>query len=331
MVDLRDYNVERGGGGKPPWRDWLAVLGLPLMGVLAALVGFTSYYTVEAGRVGVVTRFGAFHKEQPPGLHFKIPLGIDRVIEVPVDRRQKMEFGFTTQRAGVRTEYAPASAADLAVSSMLTGDQNIAVVQWVVQYKIRNAKAYLFRVRDPEDTLQDASEAAMRRIVGDRSVSELFTTGRAEVANEAKRVLQELLNRYNPGISVVTVELQDVSPPKPVAPAFNAVNEAQQERDQSKNEGMRAYQQAIPQAEGEARKILAAAEGYKIERINRAQGEVAEYKAVLAEYKKAPRITRQRMYLEMAEQVFPKIRNKYVMDGAHGPLPLLNLTKAVKP
>lgn len=208
---------------------------------------------------------------------------------------------------------------------MLTGDQNIAVVQWVVQYQIRDAKAYLFRVRDPEDTLRDVGEAAMRRIVGDRSVNELFTTGRAEVAAEARVLLQRMLNRYNPGINVVTVELQDVSPPKPVEPAFNAVNQAQQERDQRRNEGMRAYQKAIPQAEGQAKKLLAAAEGYQIERINRAQGEVAEFVAVYEEYRKAPKVTRQRMYLEMAVDVFPRIKNKHVLDKQSGALPLLNL------
>ena len=167
----------------------------------------------------------------------------------------------------------------------------------------------------------------MRQIVGDRSVNELFTTGRAEVAREAAQLLQRTLDRYRTGIKVVTVELQDISPPGPVAPAFNAVNEAQQVRDQKRNEGMRAYQKAIPQAEGEARQLLAAAEGYKVQRINRAKGEVAEFQAVYGEYKKAPRIMRQRMYLEMAERVFPSIRNKYVLDKSGSALPLLNLTK----
>lgn len=338
MADWREYlegdpaDGPGNNGGNfdpPPWRDWFALAGVPILIIVGLVAGYMSYYTVEAGHVGVVTRFGKYINEVQPGLQFKVPFGIDQVYKVPVERRQKMEFGFQTTQAGVQTEYARASNSLLATSSMLTGDQNIAVVEWVVQYRIRDARAYLFNTREPEDTLRDAAEAAMRQIVGDRSVNELFTTGRGEVASEARRVLQEIINEYHTGIAVVTVELQDISPPKPVAPAFDAVNQAQQERDQKKNEGMRAYQQAIPQAEGEARQRLAAAEGYKVQRINRAAGEVAEFQAVYSEYKKAPRIMRQRMYLEMAETVLPQVKNKYVLDKTGGTLPLLNLGKGL--
>jgi membrane protease subunit HflK len=301
--------------------------------VAVLLLLFTSYYQVEPEQVGVIQRFGAYVRTTEPGPHLKIPFGVETVKKVQVRRQLKKEFGFRTVRSGVRSEFASPAEAQ-AESLMLTGDLNVAVVEWIVQYRIEDPKAYLFNVRDVDETFRYMSEAAVRQIVGDHSVDEVITIGRAEIALAAKEELQRLCDLYGIGIEVQQLVLQDVNPPDPVRPAFNEVNQAIQEKERSINEAWAEYNQAVPRAQGEAEQMVRAAEGYALERENRALGDARRFDALYAEYRKAPDVTRRRMYLETMTDLLPKTGRKLVLDEtARGVLPLLQLdgtAKAVK-
>ena len=237
MNDQNDYEEPRGPQIpeiKLPRLDG-SKFGLIIAGVLVLITALTSFYTIEPEETGLVLRFGKVVAQGiEPGLHAKIPFGIDRVMKVPVQRQLKEEFGFRTVRAGVKSQYATKPYAD--ESNMLTGDLNAAVVEWVIQYRIVDPYKYLFRVRNVDKTFRDMSEAVMRRIVGDRTVNEVLTIGRAEVALQVQTGLQELCDQYETGISVDQVVLQDVNPPDPVKPSFNAVNDAQQEKEKLINQ-----------------------------------------------------------------------------------------------
>lgn len=294
--------------------------------VFAAVLGFwTIWYQVGAEEVGIVQRFGRYTGEEKlPGLHVKLPFGIDRVRKVPVQRQLKLEFGFRTAEAGVRSTYQDKDFAD--ESLMLTGDLNVAEVEWIVQYRIRDPYKYLFRVRNVDETLRDLSEAMVRGVVGDRTVNEVLTVGRQELANESARALQKLCEQYETGVVVEQVVLQDVTPPEPVKPSFNEVNQAQQEREKLINQARSEYNQVIPRAKGEAEKTLQEAEGYAVDRVNRAKGEAARFLALLDEYRKAPAVTRRRLHLETLEEVLPRVERKVIVDEkVKGVLPLLNL------
>ncbi|MCG6928116.1 MAG: FtsH protease activity modulator HflK [Acidobacteria bacterium] len=299
--------------------------------VLAALfLLFTSYYQVEPEEVGVIQRFGAYVRTTDPGPHLKFPFGIETVKKVPVQRQLKMEFGFRTVRSDVRSEFAQPAAAQ-AESLMLTGDLNVAVVEWIVQFRIRDPKAFLFHVRDVPETFRYMSEAAVRQVVGDHSVDEVITIGRAEIALAAKEELQRLCDLYGIGIEVQQLVLQDVNPPDPVRPAFNEVNQAIQEKERSINEAWAEYNQAVPRAQGEAEQMVRAAEGYALERENRALGDAKRFDALYAEYRKAPDVTRKRMYLETMTELLPQLGRKVILDEkARGVLPLLQLDGTVK-
>ena len=298
--------------------------------VAVLLLLFTSYYQVEPEEVGVIQRFGAYVRTTEPGPHLKIPFGVETVTKVPVQRQLKMEFGFRTVRSGVRSEFASPAAAQ-AESLMLTGDLNVAVVEWIVQYRIRDPKAYLFNVRDVRETFRYMSEAAVRQIVGDHSVDEVITIGRAEIALKAKEELQRLCDLYGIGIEIQQLVLQDVNPPDPVRPAFNEVNQAIQEKERSINEAWADYNQAVPRAQGEAEQLVRAAEGYALERENRALGDARRFDALYAEYRKAPEVTRKRMYLETMTELLPQLGQKVILDEkARGVLPLLQLDGRVK-
>jgi modulator of FtsH protease HflK len=303
-------------------------------GILAALVGvfllFTAYYQVEPEEVGVVQRFGAYVRTSDPGPHLKLPFGIERVTKVPVQRQLKMEFGFRTTRAGPRSEFAQPPDAQ-AESIMLTGDLNVAVVEWIVQFRIRDPKAFLFNVRNVPDTFRYMSEAAVRQVVGDHSVDEVITIGRAEIALAAKEELQRLCNMYGIGIEVQQLVLQDVNPPGPVRPAFNEVNQAIQEKERAINEAWAEYNQAVPRARGEAEQAVRAGEGYALERENHALGDAQRFESLYEEYRKAPDVTRRRMYLETMGELVPKLGRKVIVDDkARGVLPLLQLDGAVR-
>jgi membrane protease subunit HflK len=299
--------------------------------VLAGLfLLFTSYYQVEPEEVGVIQRFGAYVRTTEPGPHLKLPFGIETVKKVPVQRQLKMEFGFRTVRAGVQSQFAAPAEAQ-AESLMLTGDLNVAVVEWIVQFRIRDPKAFLFHVRDVPDTFRYMSEAAVRQVVGDHSVDEVITIGRAEIALAAKEELQRLCDLYGIGIEVQQLVLQDVNPPDPVRPAFNEVNQAIQEKERSINEAWAEYNQAVPRAQGEAEQMVRAAEGYALERENRALGDAKRFDALYAEYRKAPDVTRKRMYLETMTDLLPQLGRKVILDEkARGVLPLLQIDGTVK-
>jgi len=288
------------------------IIGI-IIGILGLIFFSTLLYQVGTDEVGVITRFGKYIATTQPGLHVKIPYGIDRVAKVPVKRVQKEEFGFRTAVAGVRTEYVRGIAAD--ESLMLTGDLNSAIVEWIVQYRIGDPVDYLFKVRNVRDIIRDASESVMRQVVGDRSVDEVIILSRREIAIESKEQLQNILNSYEAGIHVVTLELKDVNPPDPVKPAFNEVNEAKQEKERMVNEAWEAYNKVVPRASGEAEKTIRQAEGYALNRVNRAKGDANKFLAVWKEYNRSKDVTKRRLYLETLNEVLPKIGRKYIIDS----------------
>lgn len=304
------------------------------LGILALLffgVGLlSSIYRIEAEEVGVVLRFGRHTGvNAEPGLRLKIPFGVDRVIKLPVKRQLKEEFGFETIKAGVKTKYRTSSQDRrlLATSLMVTGDLNASVVEWIVQYRIETPEDFLFNIRNPIGQLRDATEAVMREVIGDRTVDEVLTVGRHEIEVEATRKLQALMDQYQTGMSIEQLVLQDVNPPDAVKASFNAVNEAQQERNRIVNEARANYNQVVPRARGEALQGIQEAEGYALERVNRAEGDIAKFNAVFAEYKKAPKVTRKRIYLETMREVIPKLGRKIVIDeDVKQVLPLLQLS-----
>ena len=278
--------------------------------VLGFLI-MSSVYTVDANENAVILRFGAYTDTKGPGLHFKIPF-IETVQKVKVDYQYKQEFGFRTLRPGVKTQYSTRGFEN--ESWMLTGDLKIAEVKWVVQYKIKDAKNYLFNVKNVENTIFDVSEAAVRLMIGDRSFMEVLQSERESVALEAKKYMQELLDSYKSGVSIQLVQLQGVVPPEPVADSFNEVNRAKQEQETLINEAKQAYNKIIFLVEGEAEKIITEANGYAIERVNEAKGDIALFESILSEYKKAPQITKDRLYLETMEAILSKNKNKIIVD-----------------
>lgn len=299
------------------------VRGILLLVVIGALL-LGSFYTVEPEEVGVILRFGKFTRITDPGLHFKVPLGIEQLIKLPVQRQLKQEFGFRTQRADVRSQST--SSGLQGESNMLTGDLNAAVVEWVVQYRIDDPQQFLFKVRRVEETLRDMSEAVMRQVVGDRTVDEVLTVGRQEVADLVEMRLQELCDQYENGVEIDQVVLQDVNPPDQVKASFNEVNQAEQERETKINQAQSQYNKVIFRARGEAEKTVSSAEGYALDRVNRARGEASRFKSLYGEYRKAPEVTRRRIYLETLDEVLSKAGRKVILDDdLEGVLPLLDL------
>ena len=283
-----------------------------VLGVVILIFLFSSFFTIGPEEVGVILRFGRFARTVNPGLNFKLPLGIETLYKVPVERQLKQEFGFRTHEAGVRTRYATRSYQG--ESLMLTGDLNAAEVEWIVQFRIADPYKFLFKVRNAIQTFRDMNEAIVREIVGDRSVNEVLTVGRVEIANAVTQKLQEMANTYETGIKVEQVVLQDVNPPDPVKPAFNEVNEAQQEREKLINQARSEYNKVIPKARGNAAKIIEEARGYAIERVNEAKGNASKFNSIFREYLKAPEVTRQRIYLETMNEVLPKVGRKLIVD-----------------
>lgn len=304
--------------------------GVKLFLLLLVLVivfgGFKSMvYSVGPEEKAVVQRFGKVIAVKESGLHFKLPLGVDTARRVPTERVLKEEFGFRTTKAATRSEYTKTPEM-LNESLMLSGDLNVIDVEWVVQYKVNDPVKYLFKVRDTRDTIRDISESVMRRIVGNRLGSEVLTVGRVEIANDTLLEMRQILTSYDMGISIERIELQDVTPPDKVKPAFNEVNEARQERERLVNEAEKKRNQIIPRARGEADQIVAEAEAYRAERTNQARGEAARFTSLLSAYREAPEVTRRRLYLETMEEVLPKIGKLTVIEeGGTAPVPLLHL------
>jgi membrane protease subunit HflK len=300
-----------------------------IIGIIIIIFLVSSVFTVNPEEVGVIRRFGKYTRVASPGLNFKLPFGIETIKKVPVERQLKEEFGFRTKTAGVRTEYA--ARAFQQESLMLTGDLNASEVEWIVQFRISDPYKFLFKVRNAISTFRDMNEALMREVVGDRSVSEVLTVGRVEIASTVTARLQELCDQYETGIKVDQVVLQDVNPPDPVKPAFNEVNEAQQEREKLINQARSEYNKVIPKARGDASRIIEEARGYAIERVNQARGEAIRFNAIFKEYSMAPEVTRQRIYLETMNDVLPKVGRKLITDKeATGILPLFQFSKEGK-
>lgn len=300
--------------------------GIVLAAVVVVLIGaFTSYYTVQPEGQAVVKRFGKVIAIKEPGLHFKLPFLIDRHYFVPTARVLKQEFGFRTDQVEGTTTYRK-TGEHRDESLMLTGDLKVIDVEWVVQYRVVDPDHYLHRVRDPDKTLRDVSEAVMRRIVGNSLGSDVLTEKRVQVAIQGRDELQQILDSFEMGVQIGTVELQDVTPPDPVKPAFNEVNQAEQEKERLINEAEKRRNQVVPRARGEARQILDEAEGYAAERVNRSKGEASRFTAILEQYRYAPELNRRRLYLEMIDKVLPRLGRIYVVEeGQTAPLPLLNL------
>ncbi|HMB40300.1 MAG TPA: FtsH protease activity modulator HflK [Wenzhouxiangellaceae bacterium] len=318
------FNKIGGGGGGPSGKG---IIGIAIL-VLIIWGAFSAFYTVQPEERAVVKRFGEVIGITDPGLHFKIPFGVDQVQFVATERVLKQEFGFRTQgtRASGRTAYSNQQFED--ESLMLTGDLNMIDVEWVVQYRIDDPIKFLYEMREPTRTLRDISESVMRRIVGNMLGSEVLTVGRVEIQQKAREEMQQALDGYNAGIRINTVEMQDVVPPPAVQPAFNEVNEARQERERMINEAQKRVNQEIPNAEGAALRTVAEAEGYATERVNRAYGESVRFSAVLGEYRQAPEVTRSRLYLETINEVLPNIGQVLVVqDGQMSPLPLLDVNR----
>lgn len=291
--------------------------------LLAILLATTTLYQVQPEQVGVVLRFGRFVRTTEPGLHAKLPFA-ETVQRVPVQRQLKQEFGFRTEEAAVRTRYSTANFTD--ESMMLTGDLNVAIVEWIVQYRVSDPYQFLFKVRDPDATFRAMNEAIMRQVVGDRTVTEVLTVGRQEIETRVEEELQALAKQYELGLTVEQVVLQDVNPPDPVKPSWDAVNQAQQQRDRLINEARAEYNKVVPRAKGEAEQTILQAQGYALDRVNRSQGDSSRFKAIYESYRRAPEVTRRRMYLETMQRVLPQIGGKiYVDKDVKGILPLLPL------
>ncbi len=302
-----------------------SVFVLLLIGV-AGWVFFTGLYTVEVDEVAVIQRFGKYNRQAGPGLHFKLPDGIEKRTNIRVQKVNTQEFGFRTLKAGVRSDYEQGDRFR-DESLMLTGDLNCAIVEWLVQYRISDPATYLFKVRDVEGTLRDLSEASMREIIGDRSINEVITK-RLEIADEAKVKLQKSLDNANTGLIVVNLELKNTNVPEPVQPSFNEVNQAQQEKERMIYEAREDYNKAIPAARGEAQRIIRSAEGYALDRVNKASGDSSRFVSLYEAYRESKDVTRRRMYLEAMREIMPKLGSKFILEeGRSDILPLLNLNK----
>ena len=313
-----------GSSGMPPgmWGG-LGKIAL-IIGVLFVVnIVYSSFYTIQPGERGVVLRFGKYTKTASPGLNFMVPM-IDQVVKVDIETVRKEEFGYRTKVPGQKTIYDKRGY-DME-SLMLTGDKNVIDVEWIVQYKVNDPARFVFNVQNVSEAVRDVSEAAMRRVVGNRDF-DYALSNRDIIEASTERELQAALDDYESGVEIVTVKLQDVNPPDAVKPAFNEVNEADQDMKRLVNEAEATYNRVIPRARGEAKKIYEESEGYAVERVNLAKGETSRFLSVLEEYSKAKEVTRQRMYLETLQDVFPSVSQMYVIDKEQGSiLPFLNLT-----
>jgi len=307
--------------GKFPGGFWIV-----LFLILIFFFVYTCFYTIAPNEVGVIQRFGKFVRIEPPGLNVKLPTGIETLTKVKVDFTYKEEFGLRTVAAGVRTRYAPETSY-LRESLMLTGDLNVALVPWIVQFRINDPYKFLFKVRNVKSTLRDLSESIMRLVVGDRSINEVISN-REEIALEAKDLLQKELNDAETGIRVVNIEMKTTNVPEPVQPSFNEVNQSVQEKERMIYQAKEAYNKVIPAAKGDAEKTIKAAEGYALDRVNRAKGDALRFLELYEEYVKAKDVTRKRLYLEAIQEIFPKMGTKYILDADQkNVLPFLNMEK----
>jgi len=335
---LKQQQQKTGGGGSgvPPQveeilkniKQFKFPGGPVIIIILTALFfGSSTFFTVGVDEVGVIQRFGKYARVCQSGLNFKLPAGIEKVTKVKVKRVYKEEFGFRSPSGEAKKLFASGGSENKNVSLMLTGDLNVGLVPWIVQYKVKDPYKYLFKVRDPRKLLIDMSEASMRLVVGDRSINEVITK-REEMAVEARQLLQAEMDKSETGIGIVTIEMKKTNVPEAVQPSFNEVNQAVQEKEKLIYQAKEDYNKAIPTARGEAERTIKMAEGYSLDRINRAKGDASRFVAFYQEYAKAKDITRRRLYLETVTDLFPKLGHKYIIDAEQkNLLPLLNLGK----
>ena len=322
---LKNVQMKLRGGKRRPVLIFIVVA--------MAIILWTAWFTVQPEETGIVLRFGKVMRTAGPGLHFKLPFGVEQVRLLPTARVLKEEFGFRTvaSKPGEKTRYDP-SGAYKDESLMLSGDLNVIDVQWVIQYRIEDPIRYLFQVRDAPKTIRDITEAVMRRAVGNRIGSDVLTTGRVAVASEAKNEIQKILSAYESGVRLVTVELQDVTPPDTVKPAFNEVNESRQDKERTINKAEERANREIPKARGVAAQSISEAEGYALERVNRAQGEATRFESILKEYLEAPQVTRRRLYLEAMTGLLADMKGLYVVDqDQKAMVPWLSMESGAQP
>lgn len=332
----KKYEQKQGGEPgmpKPPQMDDLLnkFKGVKFSGfffigiiIIAVVIGVSTVFTIGRSEVGVIQRFGKYDRLAQPGLNFKMPAGIEKVTKVNVRQIETEEFGFKTYSGGGAYR-ASAESSKQEASLMLTGDLNVAVVPWIVQYRRSDPRAYLFNVKDVKSLLRHMSEATMRIVVGDRSINEVISS-RAEIASAAKVMLQKEMDNAKGGISIVNIEMKKTNVPEPVQASFNEVNQAIQEKEQTIYKAKEEYNKAVPLARGEAKRLIKDAEGYAIDRVNRAQGDATKFKAICDEYVRAKDVTRKRMYLESMLEILPKLENKYIIDSDQkNMLPFLNM------
>lgn len=327
--DLEKKVIEIKNHLKNKFNPQKGLLPVVIVAVLIVIGAYSSMYEVDTEETGVVLRFGKFHSFAEPGLHFKMPLGVDRVYLVQTGRVLKEEFGFRTVKPDVRSTYTKRGLEEESLT--LTGDLNVSDVEWIVQFQVSDPFKFIFMIKDPVGTIRDIAEAMVRKTIGNANVTEVLTTERALLASEIQQDLQSTLNLYDIGVRIVTVKFQDVTPPDPVKAAYNEVNESEQQRESLIFQAREQFNREVPRARGEAKKVLQEAEGYAVERVNKARGETNRFLALLKEYRKAPSVTRSRIYLETLEEVLPRLDEIYVMDNkTGGALPLLPLRKALE-
>lgn len=331
-----EINVPGGGWKNSPKTPQPVIYAvIAAVALVFSAVG-TVIYTVQTDEVGVIQRFGKYVRTTNPGLHFKLPFGIETARNIKVTHVFKEEFGFRTLEPGSRTSYLRDEMASRGKaggsplleheSLMLTGDLNVAEVEWIVQYRVKDPILYAFKVRNVRETLRNMSEAIMRLVIGDHTINEVLTVGRESISDLVHKKLQEVLDTYQAGILITNVVLQDVNPPDPVKPSFNEVNEAKQEMEKAINQAWEEYNRVIPRAHGEADQVIQSAEGYALDRVNRAHGDAENFTKVWMAYKEAKDITRTRLYLEIMKQIWPQVKEKYVIDrDVRGLLPFLDL------
>ena len=328
----RDKEPPQGPPGEPPAERPAGPFSGPgkVVAIVAAFIVLQAvagaFYTIKPGEVGIVLRFGQYHRTTTPGLHFKIPY-VDEMTKVDVESVRKEEFGFRTRTTGAAAYDRKGFDME---ALMLTGDKDVIEVAWIVQYKVSDPVLFLYRVRDVAQIVRDASETVTRRIVGNMDFDYVLSNREILAAN-ARKELQDQLNRLESGVAVMTLQLLDINPPEQVKPAFNEVNIADQDMKRLVNEAEETYNRVIPKARGSAKQIVEEARGYAVERTNRANGETNRFKAIVKEYEGAEEVTRQRLYLEAMQEILPQVEQVYVVDGSQqNILPLLDLSRKVR-
>ena len=295
---------------------------LVVVGILVIILLATSVFIVDQTQQAVITRFGKFIDIKGPGLHIKLPFGIDRNYTVNVQTVNTQEFGFRTTRGGS----LPAYSSRTDESIMLTGDLNIVDVEWIIQYRINDPRAWIFNVNERTETIRDVSRSVINMLVGDRAIMDVMGVERSAIEDAGQFLMNETFRSYNLGIIVIAVKLQNVTPPRGVQEAFEDVNRAMQDLERLINEGQQIYNEEIPRARGEAERVIQQARGYAAERVNRANGDVARFNSVYAEFQRSPEVTRQRLYYEMIEEVFRNEDGMTIIDrNLSNFIPLMNL------